>query len=391
MIPATEKDVVIVGAGPAGLCLARALSAGGLSVTLVEQQPAARLADPGFDGREIALSHESRRLLEELGVWQLIPQEEISLLRDAQVFNGTSHHPMAITAQAGGTEQLGWLVPNHCIRRAAWEAVAQRPGIEILDGASAVTVEPGTDSTLIRLADGRELRARLLVAADSRFSAMRRAHGIGAYMHDFGKSMMVCRLEHEAEHNHVAWEWFGYGQTLALLPLNGQRASAVLTLPHHQIQALQALDDEAFAAEMGKRFDHRLGTMKAAGSRHVYPLVGVYAYRFAAQRFALVGDAAVGMHPVTAHGFNLGLRSVDALARQVLTAKRRNADIGDIAWLRRYERAHRLHTLPLFLSTNLVVAMFTNDTPPARLLREATLRLASTASPFKRFVASRLT
>lgn len=391
MTHAAEKDVVIVGAGPAGLCLARALSAGGLSVTLVEQQPAASLADPGFDGREIALAHESRQLLEELGVWQLIPETEISLLRDAHVFNGTSRNPMAITAQAGGSDQLGWLVPNYCIRRAAWQAVAGRAGIEVLDGTSAVGVEPGADSTLIRLSDGRELRTRLLVAADSRFSSMRRAMGIGAYLHDFGKSMMVGRLEHEADHGHVAWEWFGYGQTLALLPLNGRQASAVLTLPHHQIQALQALDDTAFAEEMGKRFDHRLGRMKVAGSHHVYPLVGVYAYRFAGTRFALVGDAAVGMHPVTAHGFNLGLRSVASLSRQVLTAARRNADIGDSRWLKRYEREHRFHTLPLFLSTNLVVAMFTNDTPPGRLLREATLRLASSASPFKRFVASRLT
>ncbi|KKO70542.1 5-demethoxyubiquinol-8 5-hydroxylase UbiM [Kerstersia gyiorum] len=391
MTHAAEKDVVIVGAGPAGLCLARALSAGGLSVTIVEQQPASSLADPAFDGREIALSHESRQLLEELGVWQLIAEDDISLLRDAHVFNGSSRNPMAITAQAGGSDQLGWLVPNCCIRRAAWQAVSQRPTIEVLDGTSAVTVEPGEHSTRVSLSDGRQLHTRLLVAADSRFSSMRRAMGIGAYMHDFGKSMMVGRLDHEIDHGHVAWEWFGYGQTLALLPLDGLRASAVLTLPHHQIQALQALDDASFADEMTRRFDQRLGKMSTASTRHVYPLIGVYAYRFAGPRFALVGDAAVGMHPVTAHGFNLGLRSVASLSRQVLTAARRNADIGDSSWLKRYERAHRLHTLPLFLSTNLVVTMFTNDTPPGRLLREATLRFASSASPFKRFVASRLT
>ena len=47
--------------------------------------------------------------------------------------------------------------------------------------------------------------------------------------------------------------------------------------------------------------------MELVGKRYSYPMVTTYAKKFISDRFALIGDAAVGMHPVTAHGFNLGL------------------------------------------------------------------------------------
>ncbi|MFA7488648.1 MAG: FAD-dependent monooxygenase, partial [Lysobacteraceae bacterium] len=215
--------------------------------------------------------------------------------------------------------------------------------------------------------------------------------GIGAQMRDFGCEMMVCRVEHELPHQHVAMEWFRYGQTLALLPLNGDRASIVLTLPGHEMQALQALDDAALGQEFERRFDGRMGKMQVIGSRHVYPLVGVYAERFAGRRCALVGDAAVGMHPVTAHGFNLGLLGQQRLAREVLAAHRAGRGPACPAALRRYERGHRMTARPLYLATTLVAGMYGDERPPARLARDAALRLAQHVTPFRRLIAAHLT
>ncbi|MNZ55059.1 2-octaprenylphenol hydroxylase [compost metagenome] len=176
--------------------------------------------------------------------------------------------------------------------------------------------------------------------------------GIGARMQDFGKTMLVCRMAHERPHQQVAWEWFGYGQTLALLPLNGDRSSVVLTLPQREMAPLQEMGEEAFAREIERRFDRRLGGMRLLGARHVYPLVGVYAERFAGPRCALIGDAAVGMHPVTAHGFNFGLQSQRRLAEEVLATHRRGGDIGSAWPLQRYALAHRLATWPLYQATS---------------------------------------
>jgi 2-polyprenyl-6-methoxyphenol hydroxylase-like FAD-dependent oxidoreductase len=237
-------DILISGAGPAGLCLARARSGQGLSIGIVEQQAASALADPAFDGREIALTQPSTDTLRRLGLWDRIHAYDpaaLSPLRDARVMNGPSPFALVIGHGLTARSELGWLVSNHLIRRAAWGAVqdsmARQRDITLLAGDGVSQVRVNGDAAQVILTSGAVHSARLLVAADSRFSPTRRAVGIGAAMHDFGRSMLVCQMTHEQPHDHAAWEWFGHGQTLALLPMNddpatgAQRASVVLTLP----------------------------------------------------------------------------------------------------------------------------------------------------------------
>ncbi|WP_417312780.1 5-demethoxyubiquinol-8 5-hydroxylase UbiM [Ectopseudomonas khazarica] len=386
-----SPDIVIVGAGPAGLCLARALSGHGLSIMLLERQAEQALADPAFDGREIALTHGSQALLDRLGLWSRLPAEDVAVLRDAQVFNGPSLFALKIRAEQAGAERLGHLVANQAIRRAAYEAVRACSDVHLLCDTQVRAIQSGEHEIKLVLQDGQVLQPRLLVAADSRFSDTRRQLGIGAQLKDFGKSMLVCRMQHELEHQQVAWEWFGYGQTLALLPLNGRQSSTVLTLPPREIERLLALDESTFAREMEQRFDRRLGAMQLLGSRHAYPLVGAYARRMVGKRCALLGDAAVGMHPVTAHGFNFGLIGVQLLSEALLAAHARHQDIAAPATLSRYERQLRLATWPLYQATNLLVELYTNDHLPARLLRGAGLRMAQGLLPLKKGIARHLT
>jgi len=383
-------DIAIVGAGPAGLCLARSLSGNGLSVLLIERQPLASLAEPAEDGREIALTHASRAELQRLGMWSRIDPQDISPLRDAQVLNGPSLFALRIEAGQAGAEQLGYFVANQVIRRAAFDAVHECPDVSLVCGRALRSLRMERDGVQLTLDDDSQVRAHLLVAADSRFSETRRMLGIGASMEDFGKTMMVCRMAHERPHHNVAWEWFGYGQTLALLPINGDRSSVVLTLPQREMAPLLELDEAAFAHEMERRFDRRLGAMQLLGPRHSYPLVGVFADRFAGPRSALIGDAAVGMHPVTAHGFNFGLQSQRRLAAEVLATYRRGGDIGGVWPLRRYATAHRLATWPLYQATRLIVGMYTDPRPPVRLLRNAGLRLAQGLPPLRQVIARHL-
>jgi len=392
---AQHVDVLIVGAGPVGLCLTRALAGSGLHLALVEQQGRSVLENPAFDGREIALTHASRAILQELGVWQGIDQAHISPLRNAKVFNGRSPFALEFAAEEEKVEALGWLVPNHLIRRAAWQAVQEQSKLSIIDSTSVIAIEAGEQANLVRLADGRQFSARLVVAADSRFSTTRRMLGIGAQMRDFGQSMLICRMQHEQPHYHTAWEWFDDERTLALLPLlphKGQHcASAVMTLEPAQVQHLLALDDQAFGAAVTDFFSHRLGAMQPLGSRHVYPLVAVYAQQLVGPRYALVGDAAVGMHPVTAHGFNFGLQSQKRLAQNVLAANRQGNDIAAPAVLAAYQRQHRIATRPLYEATNRIATLYSRRHLPARLLRPAALRLAQAVPPFRKLIAAHLT
>ena len=284
----------------------------------------------------------------------------------------------------GHCENLGWLVANHQIRRAAFAALAGQAGLEPFWGRRVTGVESTRQRARVQLDNGQALEARLLVAADSRFSETRRAVGIPADMHDFGKTMLVCRMQHDAPHHQVAWEWFGYGETLALLPLTEHQSSVVVTLPHAGIQQLLAATETDFAAQMEQHFRQRLGRMRLTSTRHAYPLVGVYPRYFVAERFALVGDAAVGMHPVTAHGFNLGLLGQDLLSRAMLSARATGADIANPALLATYQRELRRATRPLYLATYAITRLYTDDRLPARVLRRAALAAGTGLRPLRR-------
>jgi ubiquinone biosynthesis UbiH/UbiF/VisC/COQ6 family hydroxylase len=384
---ATNADVVVIGAGPAGLCFAKSLANSGLHTIVIERQSEHTLSSPAFDGREIALTHHSTELMCELGLWSHISPDAISPLRDARVFNGSSLFSMDIGHRDTQKAELGYLVSNHLIRKAAYEAVKSAPAISLKTEVEVTNIKTNANSTQITLSDGEIIHAKLLIGADSRFSETRRAMGIAADMHDFGKTMMVCVMEHPTSHEHTAWEWFDYGQTLALLPMNGSRSSVVITLAPDEMNPLMKMDEADFNREVSARFKHRLGAMRLVSTKHAYPLVTVYSKRLIGHRFALIGDAAVGMHPVTAHGFNFGLKGVATLSAEIKAAIAAGKDFASHSPLLHYEQKHKRDTRPLFLATHVIAKVYGSSSPPARLLRASALRLGNRIAPFKRAVA----
>ncbi|NHN87328.1 5-demethoxyubiquinol-8 5-hydroxylase UbiM [Acetobacter conturbans] len=388
-----DHDVTIAGGGPVGLAAALALQEAGLSVAVLERAPASVWSEPPFDGREIALTYHARMLLERLGAWKHIPESVICPLREARIETGQHNHPLIFEAdRPAGAENapLGWLVSNNMIRRGLYAEASEKTGIRLIPEAVVDTVRQDGDTAVVHYNGGERARTRLVIGADGRFSPTRRRAGIGAVIHDFERVMMVCRMAHDLPHHNVALQWFGEGQTVALLPVNGHASSLVLTLPAEEIQRLMHAEQGAFNTEIMQRVGNRLGAMRLVSSRHAYPLKCVYAHRFAARRLALLGDAAVGMHPITAHGFNLGLRGAETLASEVNAAFERGQDIGSGDVLRRFERRHRAATMPLFAATNGIATLYTRDAGPFRLLRRVGLRVADALPPFKAAVTAML-
>lgn len=384
-----DCDIVIVGGGPAGLAFARSLAGSGLAVALVEAQSATALAAPAYDGREIALTWRSVAILRDLGIWSMLPAADVAPLRAARVQNGASS--FALDFEPGEAGQLGWLVSNHRIRAALWAAVGGQAGLTLHTGRRVVAAQAERRGAQVQLDDGTRIAARLLVAADSRFSPVRTMLGIAAALHPLDRSMLLCRVAHDLPHGAVATEWFGLDQTVAMLPLNDQQTSIALTLPTAAIAALAQCDDAALAAELTRRTDRRLGELRLTSTRHVYPLVTAWAHRFVGPGCALIGDAAVGMHPVTAHGFNLGLSGQALLAQQVLRAVRRRRSPGAAPALWQYEAGHRAAAAPLFAATNALVRLYTDPRPAARVARDAVLRIGARMPGVQAGVRSMLT
>lgn len=390
-----NTDIIIVGAGPAGLAFARQFKDSNLSLTIIEKAPLSVLQNPPFDGREIALTHKSRDIMQELSIWDRINPDEIYRLRDAKVFNGNSdytlHFPQPSKGRAGPTDRLGYFISNHNIRRASYEAVTEMDNVQILTDISVKSVATNKDEALAYLDNGEVIHGKLLIAADSRLSQTRRQLGISADMHDFSRTVIVFRAKHTLSNQHTACECFHYGRTLALLPLEEHLTSCVITIDNTRAHEILDLTPEELARDVQQQLKGMLGDMEVVSSVTSYPLMAVHANKFYGTRCALIGDAAVGMHPVTAHGYNLGLASVETLARLILKAEQRGKDIASEGLLQEYNLKHQLHTRPLYHGTNAVVTVFTSENQPAKLLRSAIIRISDNLPPLKKIISKQLT
>ncbi|OUS05616.1 ubiquinone biosynthesis protein UbiH [Rhodobacterales bacterium 52_120_T64] len=391
MTQQAQFDIIIIGAGPAGLSFARSLSDTGLQIVLLERQAESILENPPEDGRDIALTHSSEKIMRDLGMWDLIPETEIGTIRDAKVVNGKSPYALHFASENTDRDYLGHIIPNHIIRQAAYMVVEDLPNVTIMTEAEVVEVETNSTAGKVTLKDGTEIGAPLVISADSRFSDTRRQMGISSSMTDFGRVVIVCEMEHTISHNDTAVECFHFDQTLAILPMYGNKSSVVVTLTTDKAEAVMNMPPEAFAADIQRRFEGQLGDMTLVSKRHPYPLVGVFANQFVKKRFAVVGDAAVGMHPVTAHGFNLGLTGANILAEEIRSALEGGSDIGASWVLKNYEFRHRRIARPLYLGTNALVRLYTNTTVPGRILRRAALRVGNIIPPVKQLITRQLT
>ncbi len=385
-----DADVLIVGGGLNGPALALALAQGGLRTILCDALPKEVRADPEFDGRAYALSLASRRMLEALSVWpevaghaQIVREIVITDARlDAPPSPLFLHFDHAELDDGPASQILEdrRLRPVLLRMLEAHPRIAHRAPVRVVDSrVSDAAAEAELD-------DGTVLRARVLVACDGRDSPIAARAGIRRTGWDYGQTGLVCAVAHEAPHRGVAYQQFLPSGPFAILPLPGNRSSLVWSERAEEAERIAALPDDAYLAEVRRRFGDFLGKVELAGRRFSYPLKLSLANDYVRPRLALAGDAAHGVHPIAGQGLNLGLKDAAALAETLTDAKRRGEDIGALDVLERYQRWRRFDDTAAAFGFDLVNRIFSNDDPALRALRDAGLALAGAAAPIRRLL-----
>ncbi|MEZ5903399.1 MAG: 5-demethoxyubiquinol-8 5-hydroxylase UbiM [Alphaproteobacteria bacterium] len=386
-----KYDIIIIGGGPAGLSFAKSLADTNLNIALVEKQTTEQLANPSYDGREIALTHLSYKIITDLGLWDLIPPDQISLIKKAKVLNGNSPYALYFDHVDSGKENLGFMISNNTIKKAAFDSLENTKNITLLTKKEVLNVTTDQQKGIITLTDKTQIEAPLIIAADSRFSSTRRLMGIPTSMLDFGRTCIVCTMKISGNHNDTAYEFFHFGRTLAVLPLNDNKVSIVITLGSEESASVLNMSAEDFSKDIEQRTKGQFGSMQLSSELFPYPLVATFAKTFYTNRFAVIGDAAVGMHPVTAHGFNLGLNSAYTLSLEIKKALKQGHDFSSLEILSRYNQKHRHVSRPLYHGTNALVRLYTKETPMAKFARRSLLRLGNRIRPAKKLIMNQLT
>lgn len=394
MISTKRHDIVIAGGGTAGLAFACALAdALGPQLRLAVVDRAQLTADGGTgDARAFALSAGSKRMLDVLGVWPAIaghaqPVTSIDIT-DSSLQDAFRPVLVSYDNRVEGGEPATYIVEHQRLHAALVAAAAARPSIALLERSPAQGFEADEHGVTIHLSGGSTLRAALLVAADGRGSQLREAAGIRVVRWSYPQAGIVATVRHAHPHGGRAVQHFLPGGPFAILPLTGNRSCITWTENEKRAREILALDDAGFLAEIEKRFDYRLGAIELAGPRASWPLDMHLARAMVANRFALVGDAAHGVHPIAGQGLNLGLRDVAALCEVIADAARIGLDIGSLATLERYERWRRLDSAVSAATFDALNRLFSNDWTVLRTARDFGLGLVERLPALKQlFVA----
>ena len=368
-------DIVIAGGGMIGTSLALALAPLGLRIAVVEAVARQDETQPSFDDRSTALSRSTQRMFEAMGLWPDIVAASTPI-RSIHVSDqgrfGFSH----IDADEQGVEALGYVVINRVLGNVLQRALHSRPEVTVVCPARIVAVALDTDAATASLeledGSGQELSCSLLVAADGANSAIREMIGITAQKSSYGQRAVIGNLLPEKPIDNVAYERFTPQGPLAVLPVAEGRAGFVWTVSENDAERVMSLDDKAFLGELQKEFGYRLGRFSRVGKRAAYPLVLSKALRLTATRAVLIGTSAHGLHPVSAQGFNLGMRDVAAIVDCIADARVADGpcDPGNAALLERYAEWRRADQNKLVRFTDSLVKLFGSQRPPLRALRD---------------------
>jgi 2-octaprenyl-6-methoxyphenol hydroxylase len=383
-----KTDVVISGGGMVGFTLALALAEAGLNVVLADPAPPSHKLDASFDGRVSAISYSSVRMLEALGVWTELkshaqPINDI-LVTDARLGGTPSPFSLHFDHREIGVP-MGYIAENRDIRAALLDCAERNPRLVLECRASVVDLKTGAADIDVSLDRGKPIRASLFVAAEGRDSASREKMGIRLIQWSYPQRAIVTTVAHERPHNGAAYEHFLPSGPFAILPMTGNRSSLVWTERERLADSMLSLTNDAFEEEVARRFGAHLGAVHAEGPRWSYPLRFHLARAYVRPRFALVGDAAHGIHPIAGQGLNLGFKDVAALSEVILDAARLGLDYGSSEVLARYERWRRFDSFSLAAATDALNRLFSNDFAPLRMARDLGLGLVDGIGPLRRF------
>jgi 2-octaprenyl-6-methoxyphenol hydroxylase len=357
-----DYDLLIVGGGLAGNCLALALKNTGLKIAIVEADTREQLHDSPAGDRALALAAGTVKMLEALDIWQGIRQAATAI-KNIHISDQGHFGKVRLSAQKENVQALGYVITARDLE-AHVARLVNEADIELLCPARLVGLMAGNNTVNISLKRGDEAltaSAKLLVGADGGNSSVRNLLDIAQHVTEYGQTALVTTIKSSLPHNNVAFERFTASGPLALLPVDTDHCAVVWTRSTEAAETLMSGSEADFLAELQRCFGYKLGALSLAAPRRSFPLSLIRAEKMLAARTVVIGNAVHQLHPVAGQGFNLGLRDVVQLAEMIITQHEAGQDIGTADFLTAYAESRQKDHDRTIGFTDTVVRIFSND------------------------------
>jgi len=392
-VEAKNYDIVICGGSFVGLAMARALSTlapGAYSIAIVERRKPPEPGEVISDGRTVALTAAVKAMFEVIRIWPALAPEAQPILRIELTDSALEApvRPALMDLDASETEDTAptaYIVENAKLLAALWDSMKELSNITFIAPEGIEDFVAGEAGVDIHLASAGKLQAKLLIAADGHNSALREMAGIQTVVWPSDRVGIVATVGIERPHDGTARQHFLPAGPFAILPMTGNRASVVWTEDASVANEILSKGRDTVLAELSRRFGPELGQLTLLSEAKAYPLTMTLARDFVRPRFALIGDAAHGLHWIAGQGLNHGLKDVAALSETLIEATRLGLDIGSLSVLKRYERWRRFDSVTSAFSAIALYTLFSNDSMALRMLRSSGLRTAGRLRPLKAF------
>lgn len=388
-----RTDVLVAGGGVAGLTAAAAFAAAGFATACVDPVPPVTSADAeGSDLRSTAFLLPAVALLERAGLWPTLAREAAPLrvmrIVDAGGPDGRIRETVDFRASEVGAEVFGYNLPNWLLRREMVAALAARPGVTLRAPAAVARLVPRSTEAIVALADGSQIRARLVIAADGRDSLVRTALGIAARRWGYGQKALVLAAVHSEPHGDASTEIHRSGGPFTLVPLpdgpEGHRSAVVWMEEGPRAAALAAMPAADFDAALAERACGILGDIRLSGPRRLWPIIAQTATRLDGPRTALVAEAAHVVPPIGAQGLNMSLADIATLLDLCVAARERGEDIGAAPLLARYHRDRHGDIVARIAGIDVLNRAAMAGAQPLRDLRRLGLHALAATPPLRR-------
>jgi len=357
-----EYDLVIVGSGLAGNCLAYMLKNTGLRIAIVEAATREQLhASPSGD-RALALAAGTVQTLEALGLWEGI-SKTATAIKQIHISDQGHFGKTRLSAQKEQVDALGYVISARDIETHIAKLVSDS-NIELISPARVVGLMSGINEIFINLKQDNEsvnITAKLLIGADGGLSSVRQLMGVSQNITEYGQTALVTTVKSKLANNNTAYERFTASGPLALLPIGSHTSSVVWTRKDEEAKELMLGSEADFINELQQSFGYKLGQLILAAPRRLFPLSLIRADKMVVGRSVIIGNAAHQLHPVAGQGFNLGFRDVVQLAEQLIKQHENNNDIGDTNFLNTYANTRKKDHEQTIEFTDTVVNVFSNE------------------------------